>query len=331
VSALAPTLQSFFASYLCGQRAASRHTIAAYRDTFRLLLGYVQEQTGVRPSDVDIAMLDAEFVGEFLTVLEQRRGNTTRTRNARLAAIHSLFSHAALRHPEHAELIARVLAIPFKHGKQTTVSYLDEAEVEALLAAPDRATRSGRRDHLLLLLMISTGLRVSEVTRLVRADVSTDRRFACVSCTGKGRKQRVTPIDRPLAAALTAWLAENPGDPAAPLFTAQGTSHQLSADAVAQRIKLHATAAAGACPTLATKNVTPHVLRHTCAMRMLAAGVGTVAVALFLGHESLASTRPYIHADLELKQRALDRTAPPRTTKGRYRPPDDLLAFLEAL
>ena len=331
MSALAPTLQSFFASYLHGQRAASRHTITAYRDTFRLLLGYVQEQTGVRPSDVDIAMLDAEFVGEFLTMLEQRRGNSTRTRNARLAGIHSLFSHAALRHPEHAELIARVLAIPFKRGQQTVVNYLDEAEVEALLAAPDRATRSGRRDHLLLLLMISTGLRVSEVTALVRADVSTDRRFACVSCTGKGRKQRVTPIDRPVAAALKAWLAENTGDPATPLFTAQGTSHQLSADAVAQRIRLHATAAAAACPTLATKNVTPHVLRHTCAMRMLAAGVGTAAVSLFLGHESLTSTRPYIHADLELKQRALDRTAPPRTTKGRYQPPDDLLAFLEAL
>lgn len=213
MSALAPTLQSFFASYLHGQRAASRHTITAYRDTFRLLLGYVQEQTGVRPSDVDIAMLDAELVGEFLTMLEQRRGNSARTRNARLAAIHSLFSHAALRHPEHAELIAQVLAIPFKRGQQTVVSYLDNAEVEALLAAPDRATRSGRRDHLLLLLMISTGLRVSEVTALVRADVSTDRRLACVSCTGKGRKQRVTPIDRPLAAALKAWLAENTGDP----------------------------------------------------------------------------------------------------------------------
>ncbi|MDQ3153365.1 MAG: site-specific integrase [Actinomycetota bacterium] len=331
MSALAPTLQSFFASYLCGQRAASRHTITAYRDTFRLLLGYVQEQTGVRPSDVDIAMLDAELVGEFLTMLEQRRGNSTRTRNARLAAIHSLFSHAALRHPEHAELIARVLAIPSKHGKQTVVSYLNDAEVETLLATPDRATWSGRRDHLLLLLMVTTGLRVSEVTSLVRADISTDRRFACVSCTGKGRKQRVTPIDRPMAAALKAWLAENTGNPNAPLFTAQGTSHPLSSDAVAQRVRLHATAAAATCPTLATKNVTPHVLRHTCAMRMLAAGVGMAAVSLFLGHESLASTRPYIHADLKLKQRALDRTAPPRTKKGRYQPTDNLLAFLEAL
>lgn len=331
MSALAPTLQSFFASYLCGQRAASRHTITAYRDTFRLLLGYLQEQTGVPPSKVDIAMLDAELVGEFLTMLEQRRGNSTRTRNARLAAIHSLFAYAALRHPEHAELIARVLAIPSKHGQQTVVSYLNDTEVQTLLATPDRATWSGRRDHLLLLLMITTGLRVSEVTSLVHADVCTDRRLACVSCTGKGRKQRVTPINRPTAAALKAWLAENPGSSDAPLFTARGTSHPLSCDAVAQRITLHATAAADTCPTLATKNVTPHVLRHTCAMRMLAAGVGTAAVSLFLGHESLAATRPYLHADLELKQRALDRTAPPKTKKGRYQPTDALLAFLEAL
>jgi site-specific recombinase XerD len=331
MSALAPTLQSFFASYLCGQRAASGHTIAAYRDTFRLLLGYVEERTGVRPSKVDISQIDAELVGEFLTMLEQRRGNSTRTRNARLAAIHSLFSHAALRHPEHAELIARVLAIPFKNDLHSVVSYLDDTEVDALLAAPNRSTWSGRRDHLLLLLMVTTGLRVSEVTSLVRADVSTDRPFMSVSCTGKGRKQRVTPIDKPTAAALKAWLSENPAGPSAPLFTARGTSHALSSDAVAQRIGLHAATAAAACPTLAAKNVTPHVLRHTCAMRMLAAGVGVAAVSLFLGHESLASTRPYIHADLELKQRALDRTAPPKTKKGRYQPTDELLAFLEAL
>jgi integrase/recombinase XerD len=331
MSALAPTLQSFFASYLCGQRAASRHTITAYRDTFRLLLAYVQERTGVPPSKVDIGQIDSELVGEFLSMLEQRRGNGTRTRNARLAAIHSLFSHAALRHPEHAELIARVLAIPFKNDRHSVVSYLDDTEVDALLAAPNRATWSGRRDHLLLLLMVTTGLRVSEVTSLVRADVSTDRPFTSVSCTGKGRKQRVTPIDRPTAAALRAWLAENPAGPSAPLFTARGTSHPLSSDAVAQRIGLHAATAATACPTLATKIVTPHVLRHTCAMHMLAAGVGVAAVSLFLGHESLASTRPYIHADLELKQRALDRTAPPKTKKGRYQPTDELLAFLEAL
>lgn len=331
MSALAPTLQSFFASYLSGQRGASRHTVTAYRDTFRLLLGYVQERTGVRPSDVDLAMIDAELVCGFLAMLEQQRGNSARTRNARLAAIHSLFSHAALRHPEHAELVARVLAIPFKRGHQTVVSYLDDAEVDALLATPDRSTWSGRRDHLLLLLMVTTGLRVSEVTSLVRADVSADRPCASISCTGKGRKQRVTPIDRPTASALKAWLAENRGDPDEPLFTARGTSRPLSPDAVAQRICLHAGKAAAACPSLETKNVTPHVLRHTCAMRMLAAGVGIAAVSLFLGHESLASTRPYVHADLELKQRALDRTAPPRTKPGRYRPPDDLLAFLEAL
>jgi site-specific recombinase XerD len=333
MSPLAPTLQSFFVEYLSGQRAASRHTIAAYRDTFRLLLGYVHEQTGVRPSKVDFSILDAELIARFLAMLEQRRHNTTRTRNARLAAIHSLFTHAALRHPEHADLIARVLAIPFKNGQQTVVSYLDDAEVAALLAVPDRATWTGRRDHLLLLLMVTTGLRVSEVASLRRTDVCTQRPFASIACTGKGRKQRVTPIDRPTAAALKAWLAENPAPAAAdvPLFTARGTTRAMSTDAIAQRVALHAAAATRTCPTLATKKITPHVLRHTCAMRLLAAGVGTAAVSLVLGHESLASTRPYVHADLELKQRALDRTAPPKTKKGRYRPPDNLLAFLESL
>jgi len=331
MTALAPTLQSFFANYLAGQRAASRHTVAAYRDAFRLLLAYVHERTGILPSDLDIGTLDANLVGEFLTMLEQRRGNSARTRNARLAAIHALFAHAALHHPEHADLIARVLAIPFKNGQQTVVSYLDDAEVEALLASPDRSTWSGRRDHLLLLLMVTTGMRVSEVTSLVRADISTDSRGASVSCTGKGRKQRVTPLDRSAVSALRVWSTENPDSREAPLFTARGTRRPLSTDAVAQRIRVHAATASARCPTLATKNVTPHVLRHTCAMRMLAAGVGAATISLWLGHESLASTRPYLHADLELKQRALDRTAPPKTKKGRYRPTDDLLAFLEAL
>ncbi len=212
------------------------------------------------------------------------------------------------------------------------MSYLDDAEVAALLAVPDRSTWTGRRDHLLLLLMVTTGLRVSEVASLRRADVSTEHRFASVACIGKGRKQRVTPIDRPTAAALKAWLAENRATAAdVPLFTARGTTRVMSTDAIAQRVALHAAVAALTYPTLATKKITPHVLRHTCAMRLLGAGVGIAAISLVLGHESLASTRPYVHADLELKQRALDRTAPPKTKKGRYQPPDDLLAFLESL
>jgi integrase/recombinase XerD len=202
MTALAPTLQSFFTDYLIGQRAASGHTITAYRDAFRLLLSYVQKRTGVRPSDLDIAVVDAELVSDFLAMLEERRKSSIRSRNARLAAIHSLFRHAALRHPEHADLIARVLAIPSKNTHQTVVTYLTDTEVDALLASTDRSTWTGRRDHLLLLLMVTTGLRVSEVTALTRADTCTDVHGAHIVCHGKGRKDRITPLDRPTTAAL---------------------------------------------------------------------------------------------------------------------------------
>jgi len=331
MSALAPTLQSFFTSYLVGQRGASAHTIRAYRDTMRLLLAYTHERTQIQPSDLDISVLDAELITAFLAMLEQRRGNSIRTRNARLAAIHSLYRHAALRHPEHADLIARVLAIPPKNHDQTILTYLDAAEIDALLQSPNRSTSTGRRDHLIILLMITTGVRVSELTALRQADVHTGKPAAHIAAHGKGRKTRITPLDATTAKAVRAWLAENERPANTPLFTARGTTRKLSTDAVALRLKHHAATAARACPTIATKNLTPHILRHTCAMRMLASGIDATTIALWLGHESPDSTRAYLHADLQVKQQALDRTAPPRTRHGRYRPPDKLLAFLEAL
>jgi integrase/recombinase XerD len=331
MSALAPTLQSFFTSYLVGQRAASDHSITAYRDTLRLLLAYVHERTGIQPSDLDISVLDAELIAGFLTMLEERRGNSVRTRNARLAAIHSLYRHAALRHPEHAELIARVLAIPTKNHAQTILTYLTTPEIDALLASPPRTTWTGRRDHLLILLMITTGIRVSELTALTRSDIHTNKPAAHIATTGKGRKTRITPLDTTTTAAIRAWLTENPRPSATPVFTARGTARKMTTDAVAQRLKLHAATAARTSPTIATKNLTPHILRHTCAMRMLASGIDATTIALWLGHESPDSTRAYLHADLQIKQNALDRTAPPRTRHGRYHPPDKLLAFLEAL
>lgn len=327
---LAPTLQSFFTHYLVGQRGASTHTITAYRDTFRLLLRYVYRRTGVAPSDLDLAHLSADVVADFLNHLEHDRGNSVRTRNARLAAIHSLFTHAALRHPEHADLIMQVLAIQAKRAHHTVLTYLTEPEVTALLAAPDRTTWTGRRDHLMLLIMITTGIRVSELTGLERADTAPPP-GAHIAVHGKGRKDRITPLDLVTADAVAVWLTENPGQPHDPLLPARGTRRGMSTDAVAQRITIHTTTAATTCPTLADRAVTPHVLRHTTAMRMLAAGIGITTIALWLGHESPESSRPYLHADLELKQRALDRTAPPDTVPGRYTPPDALLAFLEAL
>jgi integrase/recombinase XerD len=330
VTTLAPTLQAFFTDRLARQRRASEHTIAAYRDAFRLLLAFAQQQTGKSPSRLDISDLDAPLVAAFLEHLERERRNSVVTRNARLAAIHSLFHYAALHHPQDAAVIQRVLAIPPKVFDRTLVTYLTDDEIDALLAAPDRTTWTGRRDHAMLSVAIETGLRASELTGLTMADLHLGA-GAHVSCTGKGRKQRVTPLSPGTVEVLNTWLAERAGLPAGPVFpTRRGT--RLSQDALERRVTHHAITAGRTCPTVRTKNPTAHTLRHSCAMRLLAKGVDVTVIALWLGHEKVETTyRTYIHADLGLKERALARSAPPNTRSGRYRPPDKLLAFLESL
>jgi integrase/recombinase XerD len=329
VSALAPTLQAFFTQRLASQLHASANTVAAYRDAWRLLLRYAQDRTGKQPCQLDLADLDAPFVAGFLDHLEHDRGNSVRTRNARLAAIRSFFRYAALCHPEHAGLIARVLAIPAKKAERNELCYLSQPEADALLAAPGRDTWTGRRDHALLDAAIDTGLRVSELTGLRNRDVELGT-GAHVSCHGKGRKRRGTPLRKQTAAVLGAWMKERGGGPDDPVFpTRRGT--QISRGAVARRVATHAAAAARHCPSLHGKRVTPHVLRHSCAMSLLAQGVDTAVIALWLGHERVETTQIYVHADMSIKERALARTAPPNTTPGRYRPPDSLLAFLTGL
>ena len=329
MTALAPTLEAFFIDRLARQRGASPHTIAAYRDTFRLLVGYAQDRTGTAPSRLDFADLDAPFIAAFLDHLEAERGNSARTRNARLAAIHSLFRYAALRHPAHAALIARVLAIPAKRHDNGLVSYLTGPEVAALLGAPDRATWLGRRDHALLLVAVQCGLRVSELTGLTVGDVHLGT-GAHVRCHGKGRKERATPLSRDTARALQTWMAERGGHPTEPLFpTRQGGA--LSTDAVQKLVAKHAKAAATSCLSLRRKRITPHTLRHSSAMSLLSAGLDASVIALWLGHEQVQTTSIYFHADLTMKERALAMTTPPTSTPGRYTPPDALLAFLESL
>ena len=329
MTALAPTLEAFFTERLARQRRASGHTVAAYRDAWRLLLAFAARRAGKPPSRLDIADLDAPAIGAFLDHLEKDRGNSTRTRNARLAAIHSAFSYAALRHPEHAALIARVLAIPAKRADKALVTWLTEDETAALLAAPDPATPTGRRDHAMLHLAVVTGLRVSELTALTRGDLSLGA-GPHVTCQGKGRKQRVTPLTAAAVAVLREWLRELPADPAQVLFPGRAGS-RLSRDAVERRLSLHAATAAASRPSLAGKKISPHVLRHTAAMRLLHAGVEVSVIALWLGHEQTETTGIYLHADLTLKEKALARTTPPGAAPGRYRPPDPLLAFLESL
>jgi integrase/recombinase XerD len=262
VTSLAPTLEAFFTERLAHQRQASPHTIASYRDSLRLLLQFAQQRTGVPPSRLDLADLDAKLIGAFLDHLELERGSSVRTRNIRLAAVRALFGFAALRHPEHAALIQRVLDIPQKRYESNDVSFLDHDEVDALLAAPDRSSRIGRRDHALLTLAVQTGLRVSELTALRRQDVELGA-GAHVTCLGKGRKNRSTPLTRPSVAVIRAWLKEIPDSPDAPLFPGP-RGESLSRDAVRRLVTRHTLTAQQRCPSLRTKRLSPHVLRHTC-------------------------------------------------------------------
>lgn len=329
MTALAPTLESFFTERLMHQRQASPNTVAAYRDAWRILLDYAQQRTGKQPYQLDLADLDAGLVSDFLTHLETSRHNSVRTRNARLAAIRSFFRFASLRHPEHAALIARVLDIPTKHCDRAVVCYLDEAESHALVAAPTTQTWCGRRDRALLATALQTGLRVSELTGLRNCDVELGT-GAHLRCRGKGRKARATPLRSDVTAMLRVWMKERQGAPEDPLFpTRAGTP--LTRDAVGALVEKHAATAAPCQPSMAAKKITPHVLRHSAAMALLRRGVDRTVIALWLGHEQLDTVSIYTHADMTIKQRALARTTPLHVKPGRYRPRDQLLAFLDSL
>ena len=329
MTAIAPTMQAFFTDRLMNQLHASPHTIASYRDTMRLLLAFARQRHGKEPSELDFTDLDAPAVSAFLTHLETTRGNGITTRNARLVAVHSLFRYASLHVPEHAEVISRVLAIPGKRHDHPTVCFLTREETGALLAAPDPATWAGRRDRALLTVAIQAGLRISELTGLTVTDAVLGT-GPHVTCHGKGRKERATPLTPAATAVLRDWLAERGGTGTNPLFpTRRGT--RLSRDAIERLLAKHAAAAATTCPSLAAKHVTPHVMRHSAAMALLHAGVDITVIALWMGHESPATTRVYLHADMALKEQALSRLAPDSAPSGRYTAPDSLLAFLDTL
>ena len=322
-------LTAFFSDRLMQQRKASPHTIASYRDTFRLLIQYALRVLQKAPADLHLADLDTDLVGAFLTHLETERGNSARTRNNRLAGIRSFFAYVAVQEPQHAAQAQRVLAMPSKRYTRRPVDFLDRDETEALLAAPDTQTRVGRRDRTLLLVAVQTGLRASELLHLRRADVALGS-GAHVRCEGKGRKQRCTPLRRDSATALRAWLDERGGGSDAPVFPNQ-RGGALSNDGLAYLVDKHVAVAEKACPSLQGKRVTPHVLRHTAAMELLQNGVDRTVIALWLGHESVESTYDYLHANLKLKEAALAKTTPTQCTAARYRPDDGVLAFLNSL
>jgi site-specific recombinase XerD len=322
-------VQRFFTERLANQLRASPNTVASYRDSFRLLLGFAAERLGRGPTDLQVADLDAGLVGDFLSHVEGSRLNGARTRNVRLSAIRSFFKYVALNEPQLLHHCQRILAMPSKRYEKRTIDYLTRPEIEAMVAAPDPATWYGRRDRTLLMVALQTGLRVSELIHLTCADVVLGT-GAHVRCIGKGRKERATPLRDDCVKALRAWLDERGAGDGEPVFVSN-RGERLSRDAIERLVRKHAAAAAKSCPSLANKHVSPHVLRHAAAMELLQNGVERTVLALWLGHESVETTQMYVHANIEMKERAMAKTQPVSVPAGRYRPDDQLLAFLEAL
>jgi integrase/recombinase XerD len=325
----APLCQSFFSQRLMAQRQASPHTIAAYAQTFRLLLTYAQKRLRIPPSKLSLAQLDAVLIGEFLDTLESTRSNGPRSRNARLAALRSFYHYAAMEAPQHMGVIQRVLAIPYKRLTRRLVTHLTRSEVQAVLDSVDKSTWIGRRNHAMFLVAVQTGLRLSELTGLRQKDAVLEA-GAHVHCVGKGRKERCTPLAKPTVAVLRAWIKEQGSDESGFLFPSS-RGGRLSADAVQHALAQQVSAAQGTCPSLAKKRVTPHVLRHTAAMELLQAGVDRALIAIWLGHEVLDSTQVYLDADLPLKEAILAKMNPPQSKPGGYRPGDQLLSYLKSL
>jgi len=330
VNSLAPLLQEFFTSYLTGQRGASPATIRTYRDTWRLFLDYLVTQTATAAYRLDLSDIDEQCVIAFLDHLEHERGNAVSTRNLRLAGIKAALAFSAHRTPEHLNRIARIQSIPIKRTTRPQIAYLHDDELQALLDAIDTNTWTGRRDMAMFALAAQTGLRISEITSLTLTSLHLTPGAAHVSCEGKGRKQRTTPLTLTIASLMRQYLPERAIRPGTALFPNRSGS-TLSPDAVAHRLATHLERARRACPGLQAKHVTVHTLRHTAAMRFLQAGIDTSVIALWLGHESPATTSIYLHADQTLKQRALQRTSQPDATLTQFQSDDPLLAWLEAL
>jgi integrase/recombinase XerD len=326
---IAPHVQAFFAEYLCQQKRLSPQTIVSCRDTFRLFLVFLRNQTGLEPSALRLADVDTPVVLTFLNYLEQERGNSVRSRNIRLSALRSFFRFVALRDPGSLGMVTRMLAIPMKREDKKLIGYLTRLEIQALLAAPDRSTWVGRRDHALLLTLYNSGARVSEVTRLKRDQVCFDI-STYIQLLGKGRKERTIPLWAETVQVLRTWF-QKLGEHAPNIAFPSVRGKPLSRDGVDYLLKQAVQRAIPACPSLATKKISPHVIRHTTAMHLLQAGVDIATIALWLGHESIETTHGYLQADLAMKEKALGKLDPIEGEWQRFQADDPLLAFLASL
>jgi site-specific recombinase XerD len=323
---LAPHLSAFLREHLPRERGASQHTIAAYAHCYRLLLSFADKRWKIRPSQIGIENLDANLIVAFLDHLEMERANTARSRNARLAAIHSLFRFLEYRVPSCLEQARRIHAIPMKRSEQPLVGYLTREEMRALLTAPDPRTHSGVRDLAMLHLAFAAGLRVSELVGL-RLQQFEDTAMPCLHVIGKGRRERILPLWQETARVLRRWIAVRPatGDPQ--LFL-NAAGRAMSRSGFEYILGKHAATAAQAVPSIATKRVTPHVLRHSCAMHTLQATGDVRKVSLWLGHASVQTTEMYLRADPTEKLEALTAMGPPTLKRGRFTVPDKLMAML---
>lgn len=325
----AALVQGFFVEYLLNQKHASPRTLAAYRDAFRLLLGFVRETHGVEPAVLSIENLDAPIILAFLDHIERQRANSIRSRNARLAAIRSFFRFVQMREPAAVAVASRVLAIPVKRTERKLIGYLTRPEIDALLAATDRTNWDGRRDHALLLTLYNSGARVSEIIGVGRDDIVLDAP-ASLRLHGKGRKERAVPLWAKTAQVLRTWfqeLGDRSGGPAFP----SARAHRLSRHGVCFLLSRLADRAATACPSLRNKRISPHIIRHSTAMHLLQAGVDPAVIALWLGHESVETTHGYVEADLTMMESAMGKLKPAGSTPVRFKASDDLLAFLATL
>lgn len=322
-------LQAFFTDRLMSEKQASSHTVASYRDTFRLLIEYVHERLKKEPTTIRIADLNTDFLMSFLNYLEKKRGVSARSRNQRLGAIRSFFRYVAFKAPEHSGLVQQILAIPSKRYDLKLVDFLTREEIEAILQKPDRNTWIGRRDHALILVAVQTGMRVSELMGLCRRDLAVEN-AAHVRCLGKGRRDRCIPLTKQTTAVLRSWSKELPTSPETPLFpNSQGA--RMSSDCFQYLLRKYALAAGETVPSLNGKRVSPHVLRHSAAIQLLLSGVDRSLIALWLGHQSVETTQIYLDANLAMKEAILKMMTPVEAHRRRYRPDDALLSFLKAL
>lgn len=323
---MAPHVQAFFTVHRCHQTRVSPQTMASCRDTFRLLLPFVHATVGIAPSALCVPDLDAPTILAFLDHLEPHRGNTVRSRNIRLSALRTFFRFVALRDPESVTVATRVRALPRTREDKKLIGYLTRDEMAALLAAPDRSHWAGRRDHALLLTMYHSGARVSEITARQRAQVCFGA-TPCLDLHGKGRQERTVPLWPPTSRVLQAWFREG-STAAEPIVFPNARGKPLTRHGSMYLLPQVVRVASRTCPSLRTKTVSPHVIRHTTAMHVLHAGVDIAVMALWLGHESIETTHVYLEADLATKERALQKLAPIAVPRARFTPDDPLLAFL---